>query len=127
MNNVQLLGRLTTDPEVNYTQSEKPVAIARFTLAVNRPYSKDNKADFLRCIAFNKTAEVIANYLHKGNRLLVNGSIQTDSYTGKDGNKVYTTDILVNQVELIEKKQEPDMETNDKFINSPNSEELPFN
>jgi single-strand DNA-binding protein len=94
------IGRITNDIELKQTQSG--TNIATFTLAINR--DKQN-ADFLNCIAFNKTAELLAQYTKKGNLLAVNGKVQTRNYEGKDGKKVYVTEIIVNQIEFLEKKQ----------------------
>lgn len=98
MNNVILIGRLTRDPDLRYTG--EGTAIARFTLAINRP-TKDNKADFIQIMAFGKQAENVAAYLKKGNQCAVNGSIRTGSYVNKDGQKVYTTDVYANNVEFL--------------------------
>lgn len=98
MNHICLIGRLTADPEVRYTQGEKPMAVARYTLAVDRPRKAEGQqvADFIRCVAFGKTAEFAEKYLHKGNKIALEGRIQTGSHDDKDGKKVYTTDIVVN-------------------------------
>lgn len=113
MNKVILHGRLARDPELRYTQSNK--AVANFTLAVDRELTKEKKeqalangqptADFIRCIAFGKTAEVIDKYLTKGRRILIEGIIRTGSYENKQGQKVYTTDVLVNKVEFTDYSQ----------------------
>ena len=104
MNNVNLLGRLTRDPEVRYNQD---MCIARFTLAVDRRVKKDNEAnaDFISCIAFGKTAQFAEKYLHQGIKIAVSGRIQTGSYTKQDGTKVYTTDVIAEQMEFAESKQ----------------------
>ena len=98
MNSVQLTGRLTRDPEVRYTDGG--MSIARFTLAVNRRFKSENgpDADFIRCVAFGKTAEFIEKYFLQGKKMDLNGRIQTGSYTNQEGNKVYTTDIVVENV-----------------------------
>lgn len=100
------LGRLTKDAEVKYTDNGK--AVSTFTLAVNRMAAPDKPkaTDFIRCVAFGKTAETIGNYVHKGQRLLVRGSIHTSSYTDKNGEKRYGTDIWVDKFTFIEKKEE---------------------
>ena len=98
MNKTMLSGRLTKDADLNYTAGSG-IAVTRFTLAVKRPFKK-NETDFINCIAFGKTAETIANYTQKGQEIIVEGSIKTGSYE-KDGKKVYTTDIIVNQFEFI--------------------------
>lgn len=104
MNVAIVLGRLTRDPVIKASQSG--MTIARFTLAVNRLNKKgqNQEADFINCVAFGKTAEAIGNYVYKGQRLLVEGRIQTGSYTSKSGEKKYTTEISVNRAEFIEKR-----------------------
>lgn len=107
MNKVFLIGRLTADPEVRYTAGENAMAIGTYTLAVDRRFKKEGDtqtADFLRCISFGKSAEFVKNYLHKGTKMVVEGRIQTGSYTNKDGVKVYTTDIIVENQEFAESK-----------------------
>ena len=99
MNKVILIGRLTKDPELNYAAGTG-TAVTRFSLAVTRPFKKD-ETDFINCIAFNKRAEAIAQYLTKGRQLAVTGSIRTGSYDAKDGTKRYTTDIVVDSFEFI--------------------------
>lgn len=99
MNKVILIGRLTKDPELNFAAGTG-TAVTRFTLAVTRPFKKD-ETDFINCIAFNKRAEAIAQYLTKGRQLAVTGSIRTGSYDAKDGTKRYTTDIVVDSFEFI--------------------------
>ena len=100
MNNVVLIGRLTRDPEVRYTASTQ-MAVARFSLAVDRA-GRDKGADFINCVAFGKTAELMEKYTAKGLRLAVQGHIQTGSYDKQDGTKVYTTDVVADRVEFIE-------------------------
>ena len=106
MNTVILMGRLTKEPEPNVTQSG--IHILRFTLAVDRPKKKDQdtEADFIGCVAFGKTAEVIGSYCHKGQRILIEGRIQTGSYTDKSGNKKYTTEVIVSRMEFIERRSQ---------------------
>ena len=106
MNKVILMGRLTRDPEVRYTQGDNASAVARFSLAVDRRFKKDGEqtADFINCVAFGKTGEFIEKYGRKGTKFVVEGRIQTGSYTNKDGQKVYTTDVVVEQVEFAESK-----------------------
>lgn len=99
MNKVVLIGRMVADPELNF-QANSGMAICRFRLAVTRPFKKD-ETDFINCIAFNKRAETIAQYLTKGRQLAVTGSIRTGSYDAKDGTKRYTTDIVVDSFEFI--------------------------
>lgn len=138
MNSVQLTGRLTRDPEVKYTGDG--LSIARFTLAVNRRFKSESgpDADFISCVAFGKTAEFIEKYFSKGRKMDLNGRIQTGSYTNKDGQKVYTTDIVVENVEFGESKNAQGNNSNssydssgayDGFMNIPEGidEELPFN
>ena len=139
MNSVQLTGRLTRDPEVRYTDGG--LSIARFTLAVNRRFKQEGSpdADFIRCVAFGKTAEFIEKYFSQGRKMDLNGRIQTGSYTNQEGQKVYTTDIVVENVEFGEskgsnscageKKQESSSADGDGFMYIPDGidEELPFN
>lgn len=135
MNIVSLVGRLTRDPEVKYTSGDKQIAVARFTVACNRKYKKEGEqeADFISCVAFGKVSEFIERYFQKGNAIGINGYIQTGSYTNKDGQKVYTTDVLVESVEFVGSKNESqtgnDTKKNDDFMNIPDTidEELPFN
>lgn len=106
MNKVMLIGRLVADPDVRYLQGEQ-MAIARYRLAVNRKYKKDGEeqnADFINCIAFGKNGEFAEKYLHQGMKIAVSGRIQTGSYTNKDGNKVYTTDVVVEEHDFCESK-----------------------
>lgn len=130
MNRVILIGRLTKDPDVRYSQSG--MSIARYTVAVDR--YKDETADFIPCIAFGKTAEAAEKYLSKGKRVAVAGRIQTGSYTNKDGYKVYTTDVVVENQEFIDNRakvqEEPAPAPNDDFMTIPDNVEdegLPFN
>lgn len=107
MNKVILMGRLTRDPEVRYSQGEGAMAIARYTLAVDRRFNRngdENSADFIGCVAFGRSAEFAERYLHKGTKVVVTGRIQTGSYTNKDGVKVYTTDVVVEDQEFAESK-----------------------
>lgn len=106
MNKVILIGRLTRDPEVRYSQGENSMAIARYTLAVDRrrTANAENTADFISCIGFGKTAEFAEKYLRKGIKMAIVGHIQTGSYTNKDGQKVYTTDVVVDEQEFAESK-----------------------
>ena len=104
MNKVILMGRLTRDPEVRYSQGEQATAIARYTLAVDRRFKRDGDqtADFIGCVAFGKLGEFAEKYLRKGTKVVVTGRIQTGSYTNKDGQKVYTTDVVVEECEFAE-------------------------
>ena len=105
MNKVVLMGRLTKDPEVRYSAGENNTAVARFSVAINRR-ANNAETDFINCVAFGKTAEVIEKYFNKGNRICVSGRIQTGSYTNKDGAKVYTTDVVVEELDFVETKGE---------------------
>ena len=107
MNKVILIGRLTRDPEVRYTQrnsSQDSIAIARFTMAVDRRFRKEATADFISCVSFGKTAEFAEKYFKKGMKVAITGRVQTGSYTNKDGQKVYTTDVVVEEQEFAESK-----------------------
>ena len=136
MNLVCLCGRLTKDPDVRYTQGEKSTCVARYTLAVDRR-TKEKKTDFIRCIAFGKSAEFAEKYLYKGIKIAVEGRIQTGSYTNKDGQKVYTTDVVVESTEFVESKNsaqqapaEPAADMDEGFMSIPDGvddEGLPFN
>ena len=151
MNKVILMGRLTRDAEVRYSQGENATAIARFSLAVDRRFRRsgnpggndEQTADFINCVAFNKTAEFLERFGRKGTKFVLEGRIQTGSYTNKDGNKVYTTDVVVEEQEFAESKgsggsgggQTNGQQANapkpndDGFMNIPEGidEELPFN
>ena len=151
MNKVILMGRLTRDPEVRYSQGESPLAIARYTLAVDRRFNRngdDATADFINCVAFGKSGEFAERYLRKGTKIAVTGRIQTGSYTNKDGVKVYTTEVVVEDQEFAESKNSSGsdggyagnnnysggsrpapMAAGDGFMNIPDGidEELPFN
>lgn len=111
MNIVTLMGRLARDPEVRYTQGEKPMCVANYTLAVDRPRKKEGEqaADFISCVAFGRSAEFAEKYLHKGLKVVVTGRIQTGSYTNRDGQKVYTTDVVVEDQEFAESKSASDI------------------
>lgn len=149
MNKVILMGRLTRDPEVRYSQGESSLAIARFTLAVDRRFKRQGEqdADFINCVSFGKTAEFAEKYLHQGTKIAVTGRIQTGSYTNKEGQKVYTTEVVVEETEFAESKAAashngmpeggyqatsrpaPSQAVGDGFMNIPDGidEELPFN
>ena len=151
MNKVILMGRLTRDPEVRYSQGDSSMAIARYTLAVDRRFRRNNDgdqtADFIGCVAFGKSAEFAERYLRQGLKIVVTGRIQTGSYTNKDGQKVYTTDVVVEDQEFAESKATSDSnagryqavspapvsapvsDPGDGFMNIPDGidEELPFN
>ena len=138
MNKVILMGRLTRDPDVRWTQSSQPSAVARFTLAVDRRIKRegDPSADFIACVTFGKTAEFVEKYLKQGTKIAIEGRWQTGNYKNKDGITVYTNDCIVEQVEFAESKsasgQKPQQEPptdGDGFMNIPEGidEELPFN
>ena len=122
MNKVILCGRLTRDPEVRYSQGAEPMAIARYTLAVDRRRGRSNdpneqSADFISIVAFGKAGEFAEKYLKKGTKMLITGRIQTGSYTNKDGVKVYTTEVVVEDQEFAESKQKGAEEVKkDEFI-----------
>ena len=148
MNKVILMGRLTRDPDVRYSSGENNMAIARYTLAVDRRGRKSNNneeqtADFINCVAFGRAGEFAEKYLKKGTKIAVMGRIQTGSYTNKEGQKVYTTDVVVDDHEFVESKNaapadntgfapadraEPQADPGDGFMNIPDGieEELPF-
>lgn len=142
MNKVILMGRLTRDPDVRYSQGEKATAIARYTLAVDRRFKQEGQpsADFINCLALGRNGEFAEKYLHKGTKVVVVGSWQTGSYTNKDGNKVYTNECLIENCEFAESKAaaqnshpaegpSPNSAEGDGFMNIPSGidEELPFN
>lgn len=152
MNKVVLMGRLTRDPEVRYSAGENAMAIARYTLAVDRRYRREEAtADFINCVAFGRTAEFAEKYFHKGIKIAISGRIQTGSYTNREGQKVYTTEVVVDDQEFAESKAasqeyaassmaQPQMQqpgemptpseaSADGFMNIPDGidEELPFN
>ena len=106
MNKVVLMGRLTRDPEVRYSQGEKATAVARFSLAVQRRFKRDGEADadFINCVAFGRQAEFAEKYFRQGMRICISGRIQTGSYTNRDGVKVYTTDVVVEEQDFCESK-----------------------
>lgn len=139
MNKVILMGRLTRDPEVRYSQGEQATAVARYTLAVDRRgRSQENSADFIQCVAFGKAGEFVERYLHKGTKIVLTGRIQTGSYTNKEGQRVYTTDVVAEDQEFAESKNaegsctynnqpSPVPQQNDSgFMNVDENSELPF-
>lgn len=131
MNKVILMGRLTRDPDVRYTTSSpEPSCVARYTLAVDRRFSRDEGADFISCVAFGKSAEFAEKYFKTGMKLVVTGRIQTGSYTNKEGQKVYTTDVVVEDQEFAESKKETteSAPASEGFISVPDdaSDTLPF-
>ena len=140
------MGRLTRDPEVRYSQGERSMAIAKYTLAIDRRKTQQNSdpgADFINCVAFGKTAEFLERFGRKGTKFVLEGRIQTGSYTNKDGQRVYTTDVVAENVEFAESKNasgggdfnstpsapSPSGAAGDGFMNIPEGidEELPFN
>ena len=139
MNKVILMGRLVKDPDVRYSQGNEPMAIARYTLAIDRrgkAADGEQSADFINCVAFGKSGEFAEKYFHKGTKVAVVGRIQTGSYTNKDGQKVYTTDVVVEEQEFAESKANgqtpqatPQKPSGDDFMSIPDSleDELPFN
>lgn len=140
MNKVVLMGRLTKDPDVRYTEGSESKAIARYTLAVDRKTKDANgnrQADFISCVAFGKSGEFAEKYLHKGLKICISGRIQTGNYTNKDGNKVYTTDVVVEEQDFCESKSADNttqttagtQSTMDSFMQIPDGidEVLPFN
>lgn len=147
MNRVILMGRLTRDAEIRYSHGESSTAIARFSLAVDRRFRKEGDeqtADFINCVAFGRTAEFMERFGRKGTKFVAEGRIQTGSYTNKDGQRVYTTDVVVESVEFAESKSaasgsdggftpadrpSPSQAAGDGFMNIPDGidEELPFN
>lgn len=147
MNKVVLVGRLTRDPEVRYSQGENALAVARYTLAVDRRFKRDNEptADFIPCVVFGRSGEFAEKYFRQGMRVSVSGRIQTSSYTNKDGAKVYKTEVIVEEQEFAESKAEtesnrgshrraasdkmPAGDAGDGFMNIPDGieDELPFN
>ena len=149
MNKVVLVGRLTRDPEVRYSQGDNATAVARYTLAVDRRFRRDGEptADFIPCVIFGRSAEFAEKYFRQGMRVLVSGRIQTGSYTNRDGQKVYTTDIVVDDQEFADSKNSaggngdnggyqptsrsaPTSAVGDGFMNIPDGVEdegLPFN
>lgn len=148
MNKVILMGRLTRDPDVRYSQGDSPMAIARYTLAVDRRFRRDNDqqtADFISCVAFGRNGEFAEKYLHQGTKIVAEGRIQTGSYQDKDGKTVYTTEVVVENQEFAESKAAsennagfvpqpaaaaPTAPAGDGFMNIPDNiddSELPFN
>ncbi|GAA0794361.1 single-stranded DNA-binding protein [Clostridium sp. AF19-22AC] len=147
MNKVVLVGRLTRDPEVRYSQGDSATAVARYTLAVDRKFKRDNEptADFIPCVVFGRSGEFAEKYFRQGMRVSISGRIQTGSYTNKEGVKVYTTEVIVEDQEFAESRAEsdanrgsfhqaapspaPSVDAGDGFMNIPDGidEELPFN
>lgn len=123
MNKVILMGRLTRNPEVKYSQGDNATAIARFTLAVERRIKKDNEAsaDFINCVSFGRSAEFAEKYFRKGTKIVICGRIQTGSYTNKDGQKVYTTDIVIEEQDFAESKATSQQNNSGSVQNNSNS------
>ena len=139
MNKVILMGRLTRDPEIRYANNANSTCIANYTLAVDRRFKRqgdEQTADFIQCVAMGKGGEFAEKYLHQGTKVLVTGRIQTGSYTNRDGQKVYTTDIMIEEQEFCESKGQgivekpsPKTSAGDGFMNLPDGmddEGLPF-
>ena len=147
MNKVILMGRLTRDPEVRYSQGDNASAVARYTLAVDRRFKRDGEqsTDFINCVAFGRTAEFAERYYRQGTKIAISGRIQTGSYTNREGQKVYTTEVVVEEQEFAESKAaggastsnnsyqaspapSPSVDIGDGFMNIPDGidEELPF-
>lgn len=134
MNKVILIGRLTRDPEVRYSQGETPLAIARYTLAVDRKFRREEEqsADFISCVAFGKMGEHVEKYYYQGLKVAVTGHIQTGSYINKDGVKVYTTEVVVEEQEFVESKGSNDksqgnlLQKQEEGFLDVSDEELPF-
>ena len=120
MNKVILMGRLTRDPDVRYSAGENATAVARYTLAVDRRFKREGEAtaDFVQCVAFGRSAEFAEKYFRQGNKIAITGRIQTGSYINKDGQKVYTTDVVVEEQEFAESKASAD----NRSQNSSNSQ-----
>ena len=137
MNKVIIIGRVVRDAEIRYSQGASSTCIARYTLAVDRKFKQEGQptADFINCIAFGKLGEFAEKYLHKGVKIAVTGRIQTGSYTNKDGQKVYTTDVVVEEQEFCESKSQsnshtqPTQSNDNSWMNIPDGIEdsLPFN
>jgi len=151
MNKVILMGRLTRDPEIRYSNADSSMAIARFSLAVDRRFKRAGdsvEADFFNCTAFGKQAEFVEKYLKQGTKILLSGRVQNDNYTNKEGQKVYSVQIIVEEIEFAESKNassggnmgggayvpqerpNPSAAIGDGFMNIPDGvedEELPFN
>lgn len=143
MNKVILMGRLTRDPEIRYSQGDNSMAIARFSLAVDRRFKRDGEAtaDFFNCTAFGKQAEFVEKYLKQGSKILVTGRVENNNYTDKNGNKVYSVQIMIEEMEFAESKaasgksnqarevnEGPVRTDADGFMSIPQGfEELPFN
>lgn len=131
MNKVILMGRLTKFPEVKYLQNENHTAMARYTLAVDRRYGKEKETDFISCVTFGKNAEFAEKYLHKGLKIVVSGRIQSGSYTDSDGNRIYTTNVVVEEHYFAEGRKlsetdEKEKVDTDGFMKVSEGEELPF-
>lgn len=137
MNKVIIIGRFTRDPEIKYSTGENANATARFSLAVNRRFKNKEgnyDADFINCVAFGKTAEFIEKYFTKGMAIGITGRIQTGSYTNKEGQKIYTTDVVVEETEFVESKNKGTSDnvpnnnanSNSDFEETVSDDEMPF-
>lgn len=127
MNRVILLGRMARDPEVRYTQSAEPLAVCRFAVAVERPFSRNRQegeptADFINCVCFGKRGENIGQYFRKGNRIAVTGRLQVSNYTDQQGNKRYSTDVVVEDFEFVESKAERENSAGSGFNSMPEAQ-----
>ncbi len=150
MNKVILMGNLTRDPEIRYSQGDNSLAIARFSIAVNRRFSRQGETDvdFFNCTAFGRQAEFVEKYFRQGSRMLLSGRVQNDNYTNRNGEKVYSVQVIAEEVEFAERKStadanaasagqgafeggapQPNAAANDDFMNIPDGIEdgLPFN
>lgn len=136
MNKVILAGRVTREPEVRYSQGEKATAVACYGLAVDRRFKKEGETetDFIRCVELGKLAEFAEKYLHQGTKIMITGRVQTGSYTNKDGQKVYTTDVIIEEHEFVESKASSlasveSKKNGDEYMKIPDNfdNELPFN
>ena len=123
MNNVVLIGRLTKDPELKYSQSGK--AFSKFTVAVTREFNRD-EADFINCVAWGKTAETIAEYLRKGKRIGLQGRLQTGSYQNNSGDKVYTVDLMIDKFEFVDNLKSDNQSYSNKNNDVVDDDDFPF-
>ena len=129
MNKVVLMGRLTKDPDVKYSQGDNPTCVARYSLAVDRRSTKKDaeiQTDFISIVAFGKSGEFAEKYLHKGTKVLITGRIQTGNYTNKEGQKVYTTDVVAEDQEFCESKKAEETPSDDNQFMQVDSADLPF-
>lgn len=130
MNKVILMGRLTRDPEIRYSQGEQSTAVARYTIAVDRRFRRDGDqqtADFINCVAFGRQGEFAEKYFRKGIKIAISGRIQTGSYKNQDGQTVYTTDVVVEEQEFAESKSASEAHNNGAASSQPAPEPMPNN